>query len=84
MITALAIVAGALIVSATIYVGAKHMSAATDRLAASVKAASDSADALIARIATIPAPPLDETPIVSAADAVDALKAKLDATLPSA
>ncbi|HYQ03708.1 MAG TPA: hypothetical protein VER96_33775 [Polyangiaceae bacterium] len=59
------------------------MSAATDRLAASVQAASASADALIQRIATIPAPPLDETPITAAADAVDALKAKLDATLPA-
>jgi hypothetical protein len=84
MTTALAIVAGAFFVSATIYLGAKRMSQATDRLTASVKAASDSADALIARIATIPAPPVDEAPIIAAADAVDALKSKLDATIPAA
>jgi hypothetical protein len=79
---ALAIVAGALLISATIYRGFKRMSAATDRLAASVQAVSASVDALVQRAHTIPAPPLDETPITQAADAIDALKTKIDATLP--
>ncbi len=95
MTTALAILAGALlaggaavvsacIVSTTINRGFKRMSQATDRLTASVQAASASADALIARIATIPAPaPSDDTAVNAAADQIDALKTKLDATLPA-
>lgn len=83
MITALAVVAGALAVTATIYLGAKKMSAATDRLAASASALSASVDALVTRVATIPAPPPDEGPINAAADTLDALKAKVDAALPT-
>jgi len=81
MTAVFAIAAGALLVTTTIYAGARIMSAATDRLTASVQAATASVDALIARIPP-PAPPVDETPIIAAADALDALKAKVDAVNP--
>jgi hypothetical protein len=64
--------------------GVEKMSQATDRLTASVQAATASVDALITRIGTIPAPPpVDETPVLAAADAFDALKTKVDAVLPT-
>ena len=83
MILPLAIVAGGFAIAASIYLGAKHMSAATDRLAASAVALAASVDALVARAATIPAPPPDESSIIAAADTLDTLKAKVDAALPS-
>lgn len=56
--------------------GFYRMSQATDRLTASVTALSSSVDALIAK-----APP-DDSPVVNAAaDAVDLLKAKVDAAV---
>lgn len=61
--------------------GFEEMSQATARLTASVQAAIASVDALIARIPP-PAPPVDETPIIAAVDALDALKTKVDAIDP--
>lgn len=69
----------------TINEGFKKMSAASDRLTASVQATGASVDALITRIGTIPAPPpSDDTVLNAAADQLDALKVKVDATLPAA
>ena len=68
-------------ISNAIREGFDNMSQATDRLTASVQAATTAVEALIARIPTIPAP-VDETPIVAAADALDALTAKANAVLP--
>lgn len=59
------------------------MSAATDRLTASLERATLSVDALIARLPP-PAVPVDETPIVAAADALDALTAKVNGIDPAA
>lgn len=59
------------------------MSAATDRLTASVSAATESVTALIARLPP-PAVPVDETPIIAAADALDALTAKVNGIDPTA
>ena len=58
------------------------MSAATDRLTASTAALGASVDALIARIPP-PAPPVDETPVIAAANAIDALTAKVNSTDPA-
>jgi hypothetical protein len=66
----------------TIKEGIEKMSAATDRLTASVQAATVAVDALVARIPP-PAPPVDETPIVAAADALDALTTKVNAIDPA-
>lgn len=56
--------------------GFHKMSQATDRLNASVSALATSVDALIAKA------PADDSPVVSAAaDAVDLLKAKVDAAV---
>lgn len=63
--------------------GVKIMSAATDRLTASLERATLSVDALIARLPP-PAVPVDETPIVAAADALDALTAKVNGIDPAA
>lgn len=57
--------------------GLELMSQAADRLTQAVAALSVSVDALIAK----PAPPPDETAVTAAADAVDALKAKVDAAV---
>lgn len=61
--------------------GFEKMSQATDRLTASVNAATVAVEALIARIPA-PAPPVDETAIVAAADALDALTVKANAAVP--
>ncbi len=74
---AVALLAVALVFHARKYA---HMSAANDRLTASLRAATASVDALIARI---PAP-ADEAPVLAAADALDALKVKVDAVDPLA
>ena len=55
----------------------KTMSQATDRLTASVQNCAAAVAALEARLPP-PAAPVDETPIVAAADALDALTAKVD------
>jgi hypothetical protein len=57
----------------------RTMSAASDRLAASVSALTTSVDAVLAKLATTPAD--DTAAVTAAADAVDALKAKVDAAL---
>lgn len=62
--------------------GFEKMSQATDRLTASVGACTVAVEALIARIPA-PAPPVDEAPIVAAADALDALTAKANAAIPA-
>lgn len=56
--------------------GQRKMSAATDRLAASVAALTTSVDALIAKPV-----PNDDAVVNAQADAVDALKAKVDAAV---
>ena len=56
------------------------MSQATDRLTASAQALSTSVEALIAKPAP-PAPPIDESAVHAVADALDALKVKVDAAV---
>ena len=55
----------------------RHMSAATDKLAASVAALATSVDALLAKVAAMP-PAEDTAAIDAAAAAVDAVKTKVD------
>lgn len=56
-----------------------HMSAASDRLAASVASLATSVDVAVAKLTTIPAD--DSAAEGAAADALDALKAKVDAAI---
>ena len=62
--------------------GVRRMSQATDRLTASVQACTAAVVALEARL-----PVVDETPIIAAADALDALTTKVNgidpATIPA-
>lgn len=89
MIAACAFAAAGAVTILAIFLGVKRMSAATERLSNSVQALSVSVDALVARAESKPAPPappppLDESLLVAAADAVDSLKARVDAALPVA
>ena len=78
MILPAALLAGAIVLSAIInQKGLHRMSQATDRLASSIVALTNSVDALIAK----PAPHPDDAAVNAAADAVDALKAKVDAAV---
>ncbi len=81
-ILATAVVAAGGLIALALRKGSTVMSLATDRLTASAAAVAAAFDTLLTRI-PVPSPPVDETPILAAADALDALKVKIDATDPA-